>query len=219
MLFYHSRKSKYCVCLFADATVLSAPSSPSNLSTATLVGSNNSETSPQETEPEMQKVPDTETKTDNISDDKPTETALQESKGTKITSPEVAEVSEEPVKSATTGVQFKSGEKRASVPILESEQRRHSRTQVRRKCSEGQARREQYEEDRGRHEEQLSDESGYECLKTGPASRSASITTSVLQVIIIYNLDRLEGYYREWGLTVNVSKTKAMISSPLWLRW
>ena len=97
-------------------------------------------------------------------------------------------MSEEPTKPVTTGVQFKSSEKRASVPILESEQRRHSRTHIKRKGSEGQARRDQYEDDRGKPEEQLSDESGYENLKTGPTSRSASITTSVLQVSKMFSI-------------------------------
>ncbi|KAJ9595043.1 hypothetical protein L9F63_013671, partial [Diploptera punctata] len=117
-----------------DATVLSAPSSPSNLSTATLVGSNNSnsENSPQETEsPQTQNVPETETKTEN----KQSETAIAESKEKKMTSTEMAE--------------------------------------IRRKGSEGQAKRE-YDDDKGRHEEQLPDEHGH-------GARSASITTSVLQ--------------------------------------
>ncbi|PSN46280.1 hypothetical protein C0J52_16634, partial [Blattella germanica] len=143
-----------------DATVLSAPSSPSNLSTATLVGSNNSETSPQDAEaPQTTQEPETETEvetkspeTANMSKKAPQtskENTVPDSKAI-VLSPDLKE---ELTKPSNTGTQFKISEKRASVPILESEQRRHSRTNIRRKCSEGQPRRDAYEDDRGKPEE------------------------------------------------------------------
>lgn len=110
-----------------------------------------------------------------------------ESRGQEIMSPVTKETNEDQTKALGTSVQFKSEEKRSSVPVLESEHRQ-SRIQVKRKGSEGQAKRDGYEEERSRPDEiQSSDESGNEFMtlenKAGASSRSASITTTnVIQV-------------------------------------
>jgi hypothetical protein len=178
--------------MFIDITVVSAPSSPSNLSTVTLVGSCTSETSPQDFD-----VSQTETETETEIE---TETDLEanqqqdictELKEPEVMSPVAKENSEELTKPSGMSVQFRNEEKRASVPILESE-RRPSRTQVKRKGSDGPARRDGCEEEKGKADDfQLSDESCIEGPsqpaaqehKAGTSSRSASITTtSVIQV-------------------------------------
>jgi len=164
--------------------VISAPSSPSNLSNVTLVGSNNSEMSPQDndapqTEPEPGPETDLIAKQQQVT---PTESREQE-----IMSPVTKDSNEDQTKALSISMQFKSEEKRSSVPVLESEYRQ-SRIQVKRKGSEGQAKRDGYEEERSRPDEiQSSDESGNEFVtlehKAGTSSRSASITTtSVIQV-------------------------------------
>lgn len=110
-----------------------------------------------------------------------------ESRGQEILSPVTKESNEDQTKAIITSVQFKREEKWSSVPILESEHRQ-SRIQVKRKGSEGQTKRDGYEEERSRPDEiQSSDESGNEFVtlehKAGTSSRSASITTpSVIQV-------------------------------------
>ncbi|XP_069694869.1 ras-specific guanine nucleotide-releasing factor 2-like [Periplaneta americana] len=151
-----------------DNTVISAPSSPSNLSNVTLVGSNNSETSPQDgdtVQAESQAPHDLEPESESDPELKSPPPPL---------TPVAKESSEETHKSAGTGVQFK----RSSVPILESE-RRLSRTQmqVKRKGSEGQARRDACDDDKLRPEDLLPDESDH---RAGPSSRSASITTTTV---------------------------------------
>jgi hypothetical protein len=163
--------------------VISAPSSPSNLSNVTLVGSNNSEMSPQDNDA-PQTEPETETETD--SETKQQQDTPTEPKEPEVMSPVTKEATEEQTKVTSTSVQFKSEEKRASVPILESE-RRLSRTQTKRKGSEGKAKRDGYEEEKGKPDEfQLPDELGSEARthehKAGTSSRSASITTNVIQV-------------------------------------
>lgn len=167
--------------MIIDNTVLSAPSSPSNLSNVTLVGSNNSETSPQDNDaPQTETETETETETDS-------ETKQQQDTPPEPKEPEtVSPVTEEQTKAAGTSVQFKSEEKRVSVPILELE-RRLSRTQTKRKASEEQTKRDGYEEEKGKPDEyQLPDELGSEAVnhehKAGTSSRSASITTNVIQV-------------------------------------
>jgi Ras-specific guanine nucleotide-releasing factor 1 len=176
--------------MFIDITVISAPSSPSNLSNVTLVGSNNSEMSPQDTET-PQTEPETETETETDSETKQQQDTPTESKEPEMISLVTKESSEEQTKPSSISVQFKSEEKRASVPILESE-RRLSRSQIKRKGSEGQARRDGYEEEKGKPDEfQFSDESSSEGplqpvtheQRASTSSRSASITTTnVIQV-------------------------------------
>lgn len=164
--------------------MISAPSSPSNLSNVTLVGSNNSEMSPQDNDA-PQTEPETGLETDLIA--KQQQVTPTESRGQEIMSPVTKESNEDQTKSLSTSVQFKSEEKPSSVPVLESEHW-HSRIQVKRKGSEGQAKRDGYEEERSRPDEiQSSDESGNEFVtlehKAGTSSRSASITTTnVIQV-------------------------------------
>lgn len=166
--------------------MISAPSSPSNLSNVTLVGSNNSEMSPQDNDaPQTEPEPEPGPETDLIA--KQQQVTPTESRGQEIMSPATKESNEDQTKALSTSVQFKSEEKRSSVPVLESEHR-HSRIQVKRKGSEGQAKRDGYEEERSRPDEiQSSDESGNEFVtlehKAGTSSRSASITTTnVIQV-------------------------------------
>jgi hypothetical protein len=175
--------------MFIDITVISAPSSPSNQSTVTLVGSNNSEMSPQDNETSQIEI-DTETETETDSETKQQQDMCTESKEPEVMSPVTRGSAEEQTKPSSVSVQFRNEEKRASVPILESE-RQPSRTLVKRKGSEGQARREGYEEEKGKPDYiQLSDEPCTEGLsqavthehKTGTSSRSASITTNVIQV-------------------------------------
>jgi hypothetical protein len=176
--------------MFIDVTVISAPSSPSNLSTVTLVGSNNSEMSPQDNETSQIEI-ETETETETDSETKQQQDTQTELKEPEVFSPVTKESSEEQTKPFSMSVQFRSEEKRASVPIVESE-RRPFRTQVKRKGSEGQARREGCEEEKGKPDDlQLSDElctEGPSQLvshehKAGTSSRSASITTTnVIQV-------------------------------------
>ncbi|PNF17446.1 hypothetical protein B7P43_G00360, partial [Cryptotermes secundus] len=167
-----------------DNTVISAPSSPSNLSNVTLVGSNNSETSPQDNDAPRTE-PETETETETDSETKQQQDTPTERKEMKAMSPVTKESTEEQTKATGTSVQFKTEEKRASVPILESE-RRLSRTQTKQKGSEGQAKRDGCEEEKGKSDDfQLSDELGIESVthehKAGTSSRSASITTNVIQ--------------------------------------
>jgi len=134
-----------------------------------------------QTEPEPEPGPET----DLIA--KQQQVTPTESRGQEIMSPATKESNEDQTKALSTSVQFKSEEKRSSVPVLESEHR-HSRIQVKRKGSEGQAKRDGYEEERSRPDEiQSSDESGNEFVtlehKAGTSSRSASITTTnVIQV-------------------------------------
>lgn len=164
--------------------MISAPSSPSNLSNVTLVGSNNSEMSPQDNDaPQTEPEPGPET--DLIA--KQQQVTPTESRGQEIMSPVTKECNDDQTKALSTSVQFKSEEKRSSFPVLDSEHRQ-SRIQVKRKGSEGQAKRDGCEEERSRPDEiQSSDESGNEFVtlehRAGTSSRSASITTTnVIQV-------------------------------------
>jgi hypothetical protein len=133
-----------------------------------------------------QTEPETETETETDSETKQQQVTPTESREQEVMSPVTKEHNKDQVKTFSTSVQLKSEEKRASVPILESE-RRQSRIQVKRKGSEGQARRDGNEEERRPDEMQSSDESGNEFVtlenKAGSSSRSASITTTnVIQV-------------------------------------
>jgi hypothetical protein len=171
--------------LIVDNTVISAPSSPSNLSNVTLVESNNSETSPQDNDA-SQTEPDTETETETDTETKQQRDTSTEQRESETLSPVTKESNDEQTKAAGTSVQFKGEEKRASVPITELE-RRLSRTQTKRKGSEEQAKRDGYEDEKGKPDEyQLLDELGSEAVnhehKAGTSSRSASITTNVIQV-------------------------------------
>jgi hypothetical protein len=171
--------------LIIDNTVISAPSSPSNLSNVTLVESNNSETSPQDNDA-PQTEPETETETETDSETKQQQDTPTEPKEPEMMLPVTKESSEEQTKAASTSVQFKSEEKGTSVPILELE-RRLSRTQTKRKGSEEPAKRDGCEEEKGKPDEfQFPDELGSEAVnheqKAGTSSRSASITTNVIQV-------------------------------------
>jgi hypothetical protein len=132
-----------------------------------------------QTEPETELETNLEAKQQQVT---PTESKEQE-----ILSPVTKQSNEDQTKVLSSSVQFKSEEKWASVSILESEHRQ-SRIQVKRKGSEGQAKRDGYEDERCRPDEiQSSDESGNEFVtlepKVGTSSRSASITTTnVIQV-------------------------------------
>ena len=145
--------------------MISAPSSPSNLSNVTLVGSNNSEMSPQDNDAPLTE-PEPGPETDLIA--KQQQVTPTESRGQEIVSPVTKESNEDQTKALSTSVQFKS--------------------EVKQKGSEGQAKRDGYEEERSRQDEiQSSDESGNELVtlehKAGTSSRSASITTTnVIQV-------------------------------------
>lgn len=164
--------------------MISAPSSPSNLSNVTLVESNNSEMSPQDSDAQRTE-PETETETETDSETKQQQDTPTETKEPEVMSLVIKESTEEQTKVPSTSVQFKSEEKRASIPILESE-RLLSRNQTKRKGSEGQAKRDGFEEKGKADEFQLPDELGSEAVthehKAGTSSRSASITTNVIQV-------------------------------------
>ncbi|XP_021936755.1 ras-specific guanine nucleotide-releasing factor 2-like isoform X3 [Zootermopsis nevadensis] len=197
-----------------DITVISAPSSPSNLSTVTLVGSNNSEMSPQDNETSHMEV-EMESETDLVTKQQKYIRAEPE-----VMSPVIRESSEEQTKPSSMSVQFRNDEKRASVPIVESE-RRLSRTQVKRKGSEGQARREGYEEEKGKPDDfHVSDELCAEGLsqpvthehKAGTSSRSASITTT--NVIQSYYASRKSIQDLEGGGSSMSQRTSFQHDSP-----
>jgi hypothetical protein len=142
--------------------------------------------SPQDSDaPQTEREPETETKMD--SEAKQQQITVTDSREQEIMSPVTKESNEDQTKVLSSTVQFKSEEKRTSVPILESEHRQ-SHIHVKRKGSEGQTKRDGYEEERCRPDEiQSSDESGNEFVtlehKVVTSSRSASITTTnVIQV-------------------------------------